>query len=233
MSEKWVPTPLEISQAQVAVLADTLPLQCDAVFIHGSPIRDDQLDRQILKKVMDNYMQGRFSRIILNGLTEEACREKNLAYAGCGPWIKTLGFVDNPGMDIVLLEPSAHTGAESRNLLKMAKEKGWQKIAISSHPHHQLRCFLQIIALMEEVGWTPDVYNIPGPAIDWNRQLKKPVMAGTGFSEDVNGTLSDHIAAEYERIVAYAQQPEVVDGKPKFTRHATIPEMMEYLAKRN
>lgn len=132
---------------------------------------------------------------------------------------------------IIILPPSSHTGAESRNLLLLAKERGWTKLAIASQPHHQLRCFLQIVALMSEVDYYPAVYNAPPPPIAWNYPMTKPVMAGgTAMTEDVMGTLPDHIAAEMERIVMYAQP--LVDGGPKYTRNANFQEMFEYLDRR-
>lgn len=91
--QKWTPTALETLMATTAVLSDALPRSVNAVFIHGSPIRDDHRDEVILKYVagFSNMPRGEMldvpydryaDYVILNGLTREACRAKNLAYNG-------------------------------------------------------------------------------------------------------------------------------------------------------
>lgn len=230
----WTPTALELMQGMNVALADHIPEPCDALFIHGSPVRDDELELFLLENSVRFYTEGRVDRIVINGLSAETCRAKNLAYKGCEPWLRTLEELGVPDEGIVVLEPSPHTGAESRNLLKLAKTMEWTKLVIASQAYHQLRCFLQIIALMEEAGFWPDVYNVPAPGVPWDYPMVKPVMAGGtgGITGDVQGALPEHIAAEYDRLVMYAQEPGVVDGRPRFTRHATIPEMLKYLKTR-
>lgn len=233
----WRPTPLEMMQANVAVLTDRLPEAsgCNAMFIHGGCVRDDGLDQELLESAFNRYASGQVCKIILNGLTLERCRKESQAYDGYEMWQASLLSQGMPGADIYVLPPSSHTAAESKNFLLLAKEEGWDRVAISSRPHHQLRSFLQIIALMDEVDFHPKVYNAVGPGIDWNYSMKKPVMSGKTVmgGGEVQGTLIDHIAAEFDRIVAYAQPPEIVDGKPKYIRNATIPEMLVYLEQRD
>src|SRR5262244_3559561 len=45
------------------------------------------------------------------------------------------------------------------NLLDMARDRGWHNLVVSSLPHHQLRCFLQIVALIARPYWCK-VYNM-------------------------------------------------------------------------
>lgn len=228
----WQPTALATLQATTVALADVLPRQVDALFIHGSPIRDDNRDRVIINHATGLYHVGQVKRIILNGLTRQVCEERNLAYHGFESWESMLLEGAVPSRHIILMAPAAHTGAESRNLLIMAEENGWNTLAISSQAHHQLRCFLQIIALMEEVDFHPAVYNAPAPGIAWDYPLSKPVMAGgTAMTEDVQGLLPDHIQAEMERIIMYAQR-QPADHPPRYTRNATFEEMFAYLNRR-
>lgn len=230
MSERWTPTTVEVFQGTIAVLSDALPPSVDALFLHGSPFRDDRVDRQILQYALELHRRGMVGSIVLNGLTRAECLDRNLAYHGFEAWEGFLLERGVPRASIVLLPPSVHTGVESRNLLVLAKERGWRTLAISSQAYHQLRCFLQIIALMPEVEWHPDVYNAPAPGIPWGYPMTKPVMKGsTVFTANVTGLLSDHIDGELQRIEAYAQQPTA--EKP-FTRHATLPQMFDYLRTR-
>src|SRR3989344_9064934 len=67
-----------------------------------------------------------------------------------------------------------------------------------------------------------------------HKGMKKPVMGGQTAlgGKDVEGTLEEHISEEYVRQVAYAQEPPLKDGKPTYTRHATFPEVIAYLNRR-
>jgi len=229
-STVWTPSPLEMMTGMVAVLADTVPSDYDALFVHASPVRDDRLDARLLDRVAQAYHSGADFKVVINGLTEDVCQAKNLAYLGYERWYNILVQFGVSRDDILVLEAAGHTGAEARNLLRLAKEYGWKKLVISSQPHHQLRCFLQAIALMDEEGWYPAVYNLPAPGISWHHEMKKPVMTGgTGATGDVLGTLPEHIVREFESIEMYAQEPKLVEGRPAFTRNATIPEMLQYM----
>lgn len=230
----WEPTAQEILLAS-AVLYDR-PEVSDALFFHGAPARDNWFDGKLLDLASERYYAGPLHEhtIVLNGLTAEECQRRRLSYVGYETWKKKLVERGVREKDIIILPPSLHTGAESRNLLLMAKERGWERLIISSYPYHQLRCFLQIIALMPEVGYFPNVYNLTFHEIGWDCHLVKTVMDGQTVlgGKDVGGTLPQHIQEEYARIVSYAQEAPIVDGKPKYTRHATIPEMLKYLEKR-
>ena len=83
---------------------------------------------------------------------------------------------------------------------------------------------------METMG-RRHVYNLTFGGIRMTDTLSKPVMGGQTVlgSGDVHGSFEIHQEEEHKRNIAYAQEPEIVDGKPRFTRHATIPEVLEYV----
>ncbi len=226
----WEPTALEMLLAMNAVLNDPL-VASDALFIHGAPARDDELDYKLLAMAKVAWNGRAARKIVVNGLTADTCRERNLAYVGHEEWVQRLVNMEVREEDIILLPVSPHTGAESRNLITLARERGWGRITIMSYPHHQLRCFLQIVALMAEMGVNLNVHNLTHHELGWNRELKKPVMAGQTVlgGTDVDGTFPRHIEEEFIRIVAYAQPPT---AERPYTRHATIPEMLAYLDQR-
>ncbi|MDQ3014266.1 MAG: YdcF family protein [bacterium] len=229
----WNPTPDEVALAEVAVLSDVIPAQCDAVLIHGAPARDNELDQRLLASVVEKYKARKVSAIVINGLSVDDCVAKNLAYAGYEPWQQFLMSQGVHPDDIVILEPSVHTGAESVNFLKLAFQNGWGKLMISTHPHHQMRCFLQIISMIKELGISCDVYNAPGPGIPWKKILIKTALkGGTVNTQDLNAPLAHHIKHELKSAIRYAQVPAVKDGKREFTPNASIPEMLKYLDKR-
>jgi hypothetical protein len=135
-----------------------------------------------------------------------------------------LAHLDVPAINISLIPPAEHTAKESGEVLKLARERGWRTVTIASQPHHQLRCFLQIIELMGKMKFWINVYNLTSCYLPQTRRMAKPLLGG-GVLE---GTIQDHIAGEYERILKYAQK----DGDG-FTPHATIPEALAYLDRRN
>ena len=104
-----------------------------------------------------------------------------------------------------------------------------------AYPFHQLRCFLQMITLMEETGIWLKVYNrsFTLRGVDWQRSVKRAIRNGANLlgMTDMKEPMEIHIAADYERIVKYAQDPALTGQQ--YTRHATIPEMFRYVAKRD
>ena len=229
--EKWEPSALEMMQAMVAVLNDPCE-KTDATLLHGAPARSDELDLRLMEKVARSRIISN-ELIVINGLTAKQCQELNLAYVGFEKWLKLIRPAYVPRSRIVVMPASRNTAEESRNFLLMAKERGWKKVTIASYPYHVLRCFLQIIALMKEMDMMDlHVSCATFQGIDWNREMKKPVLGGQTVlgTGDIAGTLPRHIAEEFQRIVAYAQDPKLT-GK-NYTRHATIPEMFEYLKNR-
>lgn len=229
-TKPWDPTLAEVYAGLAAVANEPIRDHYDAIFIHGAPIRSDEQDDRLLQRAADFYAQGIVGVIVLNGLTAEMCREKNLAYAGYEAWHEKLLEKGVSSDNILVMVASDHTGFESKNLLLLAQERGWTKLGILSHEHHIARCFLTIIPQMLALDFQPDVYPISGPHIDWNEPLKKPVMGGQSVAGgNVDGALPVHIGEEIARIIMYAQEPT---EEKKFTRHASFPEMYEYLDQR-
>jgi len=224
----WQPTVAEIVAGYIAVLTDNCQ-PTDALFIHASP-GDPKLDAKELSAAFAAYSISS-DNIVLNGLTAKRCQKLNLAYCGYEKWRKLFIRRGIRQEAIVLLPPSKHTGEESANLLLLARAKGWKSVTIMAYPYHLLRCFLQIVAAMEKLQIRLRVYartfKLGGD--DWQRQMTRIVMGGTNVlgNTTVNGSMIDHIASELERVVKYAQEGG------NFTRHATIPELFEYLAKRD
>ena len=183
----------------------------------------------VVRKAVSVWGPRRKGSLVVNGLTGEECDELNVAYTGLENWLEKLGTFGVQSYSVELLHNAPNTAAESKMLLLMAREKGWATLTIMSYPYHILRCFLQIISLMEESGIWLRVHCQTFQEVEWTRPMAKPVMKG---AEPVFGKLPEHIAAEFQRIITYAQEPPLENGKPKYTRHATIPEMFGYLERR-
>ncbi len=221
-SGKWSPTSLEINIAQIIALRDVIPSKNDVLFVHAPPY-ESSLDKILLLAAINSYEKGQVKKIIINGLSKELCNARNGAYCGYKKWLKFLLSRGIPRSDIIITPPAFHTADESIQLLTLAKKNKWKRIIIASHPHHQLRCFLQAIAIMQEINYWPNIYNLTHEGISWHQVIKKTVL--DDMNSTVQGTFEVHIISEFERLIKYAQEPKTANH----IRHATIPEMLDYL----
>ncbi len=219
---KWEPTGAEMMKALLMVICDE-ERPTDCLFWHGSPT-DSRLQNQSAAATIANlYKVGGTRNIIVNGLNEKTCREKDFPYPGYEIFMNELAAVSVQRKDIIVMPPALHTAAESENLLRLMKERGWKSVTITSAPQHQLRCFLQIIDSMKRLGIYVRAYNRTSQKVSWREPLKKTVLGGG----EIGGTLIDHVQAEYDRIVKYADPTGT-----GYSMNATIPEMFEYLKAR-
>jgi hypothetical protein len=232
--EEWSPTPVEVMSATTFVLSEE-PVLSDALYIFGS-MADRGLDERELKTASVLYHLGVVSKNVVHGATvAEVSSLFDLEGYGYEFLKEVLMQSGVPEADIVAIPRSSHTAGEARNFLLMAAERGWNTVTIMAYPFHQLRCFLQMITLMEETGVWLKVYNksFVLRGVDWQRPIKRAVRRGENLlgMKDMNELMRSHVAADYDRIVKYAQDPTLTGQN--FTRHATIPEMFRYVARRD
>ena len=230
----WQPTPLETMSAMMFVLSEE-SVYSDALYIFGS-LGDKDLDSRELNAAADLYDRGLARRVGVNCPTIAEVSER-FDLTGYGfEFLKrellSRGVHEN---DIFANSPTSfNTAGEARNLLRMVAEEQWRVVTIMAYPFHQLRCFLQLIALLDSPPQLK-IYNKSFTLrdIDWQRPIKRPILKGSNLlgMTDMNEPMASHTAADYERVVKYAQDP-ALSGE-HHTRHATIPEMFRYVAKRH
>jgi hypothetical protein len=221
------PSALEMMQIMYVSLGDLVPPVCHAHYVYGAPAAEEQHYRRLLRVVADHYHTGTVDVVVINGLSVDECKRESHGYCGSEIYRDILTDFGVPERCIVLLPSSPHTAAESRNLLAMARVRGWQHLVISSLPHHQLRCFLQIVALLERPYWLK-VYNMSTSGISLLERVSKPAWIDSQWPS-VSAPFLKHFEEEFGRILRYAREPRVIDGVPEFTRHATIPEALAYV----
>ena len=225
------PSALEMMRLMYVSLGDLVPPLCHAHFVHGAPAAEEHHYKRLLQVVADHYRMGTVGVVVINGLSVDECKRQNQGYCGFEIYRDILTDFGVAEKRIEVLPPSRHTAAESRNLLNMARVRGWQNLIVSSLPHHQLRCFLQIVALIAHPYWCR-VYNMTIGGISLMSTVSKPAWIDSQWPS-VSAPLLDHFAEEFKRIFRYAQEPRVVDGVPEFTRHATTPEALAYVCWRD
>ncbi len=227
--------PLALRQATLLTLVDR-HLLTDAMFIHGSCVRDDGLDDSILAVGHKLYESGQVGSLVINGLTDAVCVEKNLAYPGGDTWEKKLRAKGIK--NLLKIKPSPHTPAECRNMIALAQKEEWRRLTVAAFPHHILRVMCQWIYLLKELGSPISVYARTMDTVDWTMPAKKPVLGGG----TVEGTLFDHMGHELNQLALYSdldcfETPEGKripaslagpEDKQKYTPNATLEELIAY-----
>lgn len=230
--------PLVLRQATLLTAYDKRP-SADAMFVHGSCVRDDDLDDSILAMAVTNV--NHVGKIVFNGISDEVCIAKTLAYPGAETWerkLRAFGVTD-----ALKIPPSPHTPAECRNMIAFATDQGFSSIIVAAFPHHLLRVMCQWVFCLKEKQSPIKVYARTMPSVDWFMKARKPVLGG-GV---VEGTLFDHMEHELkqlalyadlncfetpsgERILASSSGPE---DKQKYTPNATLEELVAYYQERD
>src|SRR5262249_24762405 len=167
------PSALDMMRSMYVALGDLTPTRCDAHFVHGAPAAEEHHYRRLLQTVAHHYRTRTVGAVVINGLSVDECKRQNQAYRGFEIYREILTDFGVPEQCIELLPPSRHTAAESSNLLDMARVRGWHNLVVSSLPHHQLRCFLQIVALIARPYWCK-VYNMTIGGISLMSTVSKP-----------------------------------------------------------
>jgi hypothetical protein len=221
------PSALDMMRSMYVALGDLTPTRCHAHFVHGAPAAEEHHCRRLLQAVAHHYRTCTVGVVVINGLSVDECKRQNQGYRGFEIYRDILTDFGVPEQCIEHLPPSRHTAAESSNLLDMARVRGWQNLIVSSLPHHQLRCFLQIVALIAHPYWCK-VYNMTIGGISLMSTVSKPAWIDSQWPS-VSAPLLDHFEEEFKRILLYAEEPNVIDGVAEFSRHATISEALAYV----
>lgn len=220
--------------AAKVVFADVKPEYPEAIFVHGLPSIDDDINNATLHMVAKYHAQHFRPPVIINGMRRAECIEKTHGYLGSEIFRSRLNRFDvDPGA-IGDIEPSQHVGEELFRLLLLAQERGLQNVVITTLEHHQERSFRQIVALMKHVGEIK-VYNMPYTGMSLARSVRRPVKGGVTVHGAVAnyGALITHYADERKRQKDYEPEPPVVGGKPKYTQHASDVDIVWYAIRRD
>lgn len=219
----------EVKVVQVATRRTSRDLRrpTDAVFVHGSCVRDLSMDKELLAVAAGLVHTGAVKHLVINGISDEVCETKTLAYPGAETWVRLLEDLDV--QDVLQIPPSPHTPAEVRNVIALANERGWRTLTIMALPHHLLRVAAQWVYLLEQAGSSITVYFRSFEGFNFDLAAKKPVLGG-GV---VEGILADHVDHELNQQQSYSDKSGMKADGSKFTPNATLPEVVAYLSRRD
>lgn len=129
----------------------------------------------------------------------------NCGYPGFGDWRDKLV---QQSINVNSVEPLAVAGnlntlSEAQHLVKKADFENVENIFITSTPFHQLRSFITCVSVVIKSHSKLRIYNKTGTHLDWHAVV-------THSQGSLVGSRSELIGTEYERIVKYYRQNDLL-----------------------
>ena len=153
------------------------------------------------QKAVDLYNRGLVSKVVFSG----NIIDKDY---GSYPFEEVKPFLLKGGVkeeDLIHEDKSLHTRQQAIEIVKMAKEKGWKKLALVASHEHQYRAYLTFLREVLDSKSGIILYNAPVRNLNW-------------FIDSGWGIRFDRLAGEFERIEKYSALGHL----------ATADEVIEY-----
>lgn len=139
------------------------------------------------KKAVDLYKKGYGKKIVFSG----AIVQKEY---GSYPFEEVKPFILNAGVpeeDLIHEDKSLQTQQQAVEVVKMAMENGWKRLALVASHEHQYRAYLTFLRQVLDSKSGIILYNTPVRNLDW-------------FVDSGWGMRFDRLKAEIERIEKYS-----------------------------
>lgn len=153
------------------------------------------------QKAVDLYNRGLVSKVVFSG----NIIDKDY---GSYPFEEVKPFLLNGGVkeeDLIHEDKSLHTRQQAVEIVKMAIEKGWKKLALVASHEHQYRAYLTFLREVLDSNSGIILYNAPVRNLNW-------------FIDSGWGIRFDRLIGEFERIEKYSALGHL----------ATADEVIEY-----
>lgn len=139
------------------------------------------------QKAVDLYKKGLGKKIVFSG----AIVQKDY---GSYPFEEVKPFILKAGVpeeDLIHEDKSLQTQQQAVEVVKMAMEKGWKRLALVASHEHQYRAYLTFLRQVLDSKSGIILYNAPVRNLDW-------------FVDSGWGMRFDRLKAEIERIEKYS-----------------------------
>ena len=153
------------------------------------------------QKAVDLYKKGLGKKIVFSG----AIVQKEY---GSYPFEEVKPLILNAGVpeeDLIHEDKSLQTQQQAVEVVKMAMENGWKRLALVASHEHQYRAYLTFLRQVLDSNSGIILYNAPVRNLDW-------------FVDSGWGMRFDRLKAEIERIEKYST----------FGHLANVQEVIEY-----
>lgn len=139
------------------------------------------------QKAVDLYKRGQVDRIIFSGNIIDK-DYGSFPYEEVAPFILKQGV---PEKDLIHEAVSQHTREQAVEVVRMAMQNGWKRLALVASHEHQYRAYLTFLRQVLDTQSGIILYNAPVRNLNW-------------FVDSGWGIRLDRLKAEFERIEKYA-----------------------------
>lgn len=153
------------------------------------------------QKAVELYNKGQVSRIVFSGNIVDK-DYGSYPYEEIRPFILKGGVAE---ADLIHENVSLNTRQQAVEVVRMAMEKGWKKLALIASHEHQYRAYLTFLREVLDSKSGIILYNTPVRNLNW-------------FIDSGWGYRFDRLTAEFDRIEKYSEMGHL----------ATASEVVEY-----
>jgi hypothetical protein len=216
-AEKYLERALRVAQIAAMLSSDYPGSSLNALYIPG--LSKGMIEApNLFGAAVGLYRQDMAPLIAFNGGDGRAFNgtTPGEAWPGKDYYIDVLAQCGVPRTCLIPTGPGVHSREEVEALIKMAKERRWQRIGFITIPYHYPRAFCFLVKAMDDFGWHPDVFALNTPATNWYLEMGASQGKGTTTPEqaayDDVAKLLDQIekgwAAPPEKVLAYLRTRE-------------------------
>ena len=174
----------------IAIVDNDCFMKSDAAIL----LEGDGFNR--FRQAVDLYRKGLVEKIVFSGNIIDKTY-------GSYPFEEVRPHIINAGVpekDIIHENKSQHTRQQAVEVVKMAMEKGWKKLALVASHEHQYRAYLTFLREVLDSNAGIAIFNMPVRNLNW-------------FVDDGWGIRFKRLAAEFERIEKYSQMGHLANAK--------------------
>ena len=153
------------------------------------------------QKAVDLYRQGLVKKIVFSGNVLDK-DYGSFPFEEVKPRILECGV---PECDLIYEDKSQQTKQQAQEVVKMALENGWKKLALVASHEHQYRAYLTFLREVLDTNSGLVLYNTPARHLNW-------------FVDSGWGTRLERLSLEFDRIEKYLCLGHL----------ANVTEVMEY-----
>ena len=138
------------------------------------------------KKAIDLYKTGQVSKIVFSGNIVDR-NYGSFPYEEIKPLILENGV---PEIDLIHEDKSLHTRQQAVEVIQLAVQMGWKKLALIASQEHQYRAYLTFLREVLDTQSNIVLYNVPVRNLNW-------------FVDDGWGMRFARLASEFDKIERY------------------------------
>ncbi|MCR5546827.1 MAG: YdcF family protein [Lachnospiraceae bacterium] len=148
------------------------------------------------QKAVELYQQELVKKIVFSGNIVDK-DYGSYPFEEVKPYILEHGV---PECDLIHEDKSKQTKQQAQEVVKMALENGWKKLALVASHEHQYRAYLTFLREVLDTNSGLILYNAPVRNLNW-------------FIDSGWGTRFDRLSAEFDRIEKYSEMGHLATAK--------------------